>query len=286
MLRYRKRFLPLLFIIFFIMPAMTSAYEGDGVVEPGESRSEELREASQNPMADLISFPIQNNTNFDYGPQKKTQNITNIQPVIPFELGEDWNLITRTIIPLINQPGFLPGQGSKFGLGDINLSLFFGPSEPGEMIWGVGPILLFPTATDDRLGGKKWGAGPAAVVLAMPKPWVFGVLAQNIWSYAGDSDRTNVNQMLIQYFINYNLPDGWYLTTSPIITANWKADSGNKWTVPVGAGFGRLNWFGKLPVNISAQAFYNVEKPDVIGPRWTLRVQVQTLLPKSIFGSK
>lgn len=117
----------------------------------------------------------------------------------------------------------------------------------------------------------------------MPKPWVFGALAQNIWSFSGDSDRANVNQMLIQYFVNYNLPDGWYLTSSPIITANWKADSDDRWTIPFGGGVGRLIFIDKLPLNMSATAFYNVEKPDVIGPRWTLRVQVQTLLPKSLF---
>ena len=234
-------------------------------------------------MADMMSFPFQNNTNFGYGPLDKTQNITNIQPVIPISLSDDWNLITRTIVPLINQPEFVPGQGSKFGLGDVNLSLFVGPKDPGDVIWGAGPIFLLPTASDDRLGADKWGAGPAAVVLKMKDPWVFGILGQNIWSFAGDSDRGDVNQMLIQYFINYNLPDGWYLSSAPIITANWEADSDNTWTIPFGGGFGRLFKVGKLPINAQVQAFYNVEKPDTIGPEWTLRVQLQTLLPKSIF---
>jgi hypothetical protein len=234
-------------------------------------------------MADLISIPIQNNTNYKYGPLEKTQNITNIQPVIPFSLNEDWNLITRTIMPLINQPEFVPGQGSKFGLGDINLSLFVGPKEPGEVIWGCGPVFMLPTATDDRLGSKKWGAGPAAVALTMQGPWVFGALAQNIWSFAGDSDRADVNQMLIQYFINYNLPHGWYLTSAPIITANWEADSDDRWTIPFGAGVGRLIFLGELPLNMQVGGYYNVKKPDNIGPRWTLRCQIQTLLPKSLF---
>jgi hypothetical protein len=266
------------------MPVISPAYEGDGVIEPGEASGDELRKASQNPMADLISFPIQNNTNFDYGPLEKTQNITNIQPVIPFSLNEEWNLITRTIMPLINQPEFAPGQGSTFGLGDINLSMFVGPKDPGEVIWGAGPIFMFPTATDDMLGTEKWGAGPAAVVLTMPKPWVFGILGQNIWSFAGDSDRADVNQMLIQYFINYNLPNGWYVNSAPIITANWEADSDDRWTIPFGAGVGKLVFLGKLPLNLQVGAYYNVVKPDNIGPRWTLRFQIQTLLPKSLFG--
>lgn len=281
MFRVRMLIVFTLFICVFGLSNTTQAYKGDGVVEQGESSSEELRQAAQNPMADLMSFPVQNNTNFGYGPLDKTQNITNIQPVIPFDLSEDWLLITRAIAPLINQPEFVSGQGSEFGLGDINLSLFVGPSKPGSLIWGMGPVFLLPTATDDRLGADKWGVGPAAVGLTMKGPWVFGVLAQNLWSFAGDSDRPDVNQMLIQYFINYNLPDGWYLTSSPVITANWEADNDNTWTVPFGGGFGRLFRIGKLPVNTQVQAFYNVEKPDKLGPDWTLRFQIQVLLPKS-----
>ena len=272
------------FVVFgcvFILPSITTAYEGDGIVEAGENGDEELVRAAQNPMANLMSFPMQNNTNFGYGPLDKTQNITNIQPVIPFRLTEDWLLISRTIAPLIYQPELYEGQGSEFGLGDITQSLFLGPTNPGSFIWGAGAAFLLPTATDDRLGADKWGVGPALVGLTMRGPWVLGALVQNIWSFAGDSDRPDVNQMLIQYFINYNLPDGWYLSSAPIITANWKADSDNTWTVPFGGGFGRLFRVGKLPVNTQVQAFYNVEKPDILGPDWTLRLQVQILLPKS-----
>lgn len=273
-------YISLIFLLVLLAASPATAYKGDGIVEPGETEADELRRAAQNPMAELISVPIQNNTNFNFGPLEKTQNVTNIQPVIPFKLNDDWLLISRTIVPLINQPEFFKGQDSKFGLGDINQSLFLGPSRPDKFIWGVGPIFLFPTASDERLGTEKWGAGPAAVVLTMRAPWVFGILGQNIWSFAGDGDRDDVNQMLVQYFVNYNLPNGWYLTSSPIITANWEADSDNTWTVPFGGGFGRLFRIGKLPVNTQVQAYYNVEKPDDLGPDWTLRFQVQFLFPK------
>lgn len=242
--------------------------------------ADDLRKAAQNPMADLLSIPFQNNTNFGYGPLEETQNITNIQPIIPFDLNDNWLLISRTVMPLISQPAFIEGQDREFGLGDITQSLFLGPSKPGKIIWGAGATFLLPTATDSRLGGKKWGAGPAAVGLTMQGPWVAGALVQNIWSFAGDSDTSDVNQLLVQYFVNYNLPNGWYLTSSPIITANWEADSENRWTVPFGGGFGRLFRIGELPVNAQLQAFYNVEKPDVLGPDWTLRFQIQFLLPK------
>jgi hypothetical protein len=232
-------------------------------------------------VADLISIPFQNNFNFGVGPNNVTQYVLNVQPVIPFHMTEEWNLITRTILPIINQPSPAPGIQSEFGLGDLNASLFFSPRKPGALIWGVGPILTFPTATDTALGSGKWSMGPAGVVLTMRGPWVFGALVNQQWSVAGDSDRRSVSQMLIQPFVNYNLPHGWYLTSSPAITANWMADSGNQWTVPLGGGFGKLWRIGAvgLPVNTSLQAYYNVAKPQGAAD-WSIRFTVQFVLPK------
>jgi hypothetical protein len=153
--RKNNIFIALIFLLVLFAAPLATAYEGDGVLEAGENKADELRKAAQNPMADLISFPIQNNTNFNYGPLEKTQNVTNIQPVIPFKLNEDWMLISCTIMPLINQPEFMEGQDSEFGLGDINQALFLGPSRPGKVIWGAGPIIMLPTASDERLGTEK-----------------------------------------------------------------------------------------------------------------------------------
>ena len=261
-----------------LLPAQNTA-DGDGIIEPGENPEEELAKAAQNPVANMISLPLQNNTNFNFGPREKTQNVLNIQPVWPFTLNEDWNLITRTIMPLISQPQLFPGDDRENGLGDITFTAFLSPANPGKMIWGAGPVLLLPTATDEKLGTKKWGAGPSAVALTIRGPWVCGALANHIWSFAGDGNRDDVNQTLIQPFVNYNLPEGWYLVSSPIITANWEADSDNTWTVPLGGGIGKVFRIGGLPVNTSAQAFYNVEKPD-FGADWSLRVQLQFLFPK------
>jgi hypothetical protein len=235
----------------------------------------ELAKKVQNPIASLISVPFQDNINFGYGPDNEVQNVLNIQPVIPFSLSSDWNLITRTIIPVI----YTPWPEDKFGLGDVNLSLFFSPAKPSKFIWGVGPVLGFPTATDKLLGPRKWTAGPTAVGLYMTGPWVVGALANNQWSYAG-SGSEDVNLTLIQPFINYNLPKGWYLSASPIMTANWKADKdGDVWTVPLGAGVGKIFKIGKQPMNAQMGAYYNVAKPE-IGPDWTLRLQLQFLFPK------
>jgi hypothetical protein len=258
-----------------------STADGDGIIEPGEDPQEELAKAAQNPVADLISLPFQNNTNFGYGPDDDIQNVLNIQPVIPFHLNENWNLITRTIAPLIYQPEVVEDTGDEFGLGDINFTAFFSPKRPTKgIIWGAGPIFVFPTATDEKLGSEKWSAGPSAVALTVQGPWLYGALINNVWSFAGDDDRDNVNAMLIQPFVNYNLPDGWYLSSSPIITANWEADNDDTWLVPVGGGVGKIFRIGNQPMNAQMQAFYNVEKPAVVGD-WTLRFQLQFLFPKS-----
>ena len=243
------------------------------------SADQDLAKQAQNPIANMISLPLQNNTNFGIGPDDETQNILNIQPVLPFSLSEDWNLITRTILPVVSQPGILTGgEGRTNGLGDTTFTGFLSPKDSSPLIWGVGPVLLLPTATDDKLGSDKWGAGPSVVLLTMPGNWVVGSLFSNVWSFAGSGDQ-DINLFTWQYFINYNLPDSWYLTAAPIITANWKADSNNTWTVPFGGGVGKIFRIGKQPMNGQVSVYYNVEKPDY-GPDWQLRVQLQFLFPK------
>jgi hypothetical protein len=208
--------------------------------------------------------------------------VLNIQPVVPVHVTDELNLITRPILPVIRQPDLIDG-GETWGLADIQLQTYLSPSGTDKVTWGVGPVFQFPSATDGKkLGTQKWSAGPGAVVLTQPGKWVIGALANNLWSFAGDSAREDVNLMTIQPFINYNFGKGWYVSTSPIITANWEAHgSDNTWTVPVGGGFGRIIRIGKLPINLNAQAFDNVVKPDDDATAdWTLRLQVQFLFPK------
>ena len=246
-----------------------------------ELSTEELAKLAQNPVGNLISVPFQNNTNFNYGPLDRTQNILNIQPVYPIHFNDDWNIITRTIMPLLWQPALYIGQGSTFGLGDTQFSAFLSPANPGEMIWGAGFIAQLPTNTSDVLGNENWGLGPTAVVLKLEKgsPWVYGVLANNVWSVTNSNSSPDINQLLVQPFLNYNFKGGTYLTTSPIITANWEAGSGDVWTVPLGGGVGHIFHLGKLPVNTQIGGYYNVVTPDY-GADWQLRVQVQLMFPK------
>jgi len=257
--------------------AATPSEAGDPVLPPHPT-DEQLAMAAQNPVADLISVPFQDFIGFGVGPEKDVLNLLNIQPVIPFHLTRDLNLITRTILPIVTVPSFT-GNGSTTGLGNVAATWFLAPSNPGAVIWGGGPIATFPTATSPLLGSQStWGLGPSVVVLAMPGDWVLGFLVNNVWSVAG----AKANLFLFQYFASYNFESGWYVTTSPIITADWEAPSSQRWVVPFGAGGGKILWIAGLPFNCNVSAFYNAVRPDV-GPVWTLRLQATLLLPRGIF---
>jgi hypothetical protein len=242
----------------------------------------ELAKKTQNPVADLISIPLQNRTLFGIGPNHRTQNILNVQPVVPISLNSEWNLITRTIIPIIKQPDISTTNDNTWGIGATNFSAFLSPANPGPIIWGVGPSIQLPTTTDNQLGSRDWGAGPSVVALTMQGPWVFGAVASQVWSIGDNKNSPNTSVFFTNPFINYNLSDGWYLSSAPIIIANWQATSGNKWAVPVGGGFGKIQRIGGLPFNLSVQAYENVVRPDP-GADWEFRLTIALLLPKSIF---
>ncbi len=246
-----------------------------------ELSAEELAKLAQNPVGNLISVPFQNDTNFNYGPEKGTQNVLNIQPVIPIEVNADWNIITRTILPVISMPSLATGDSRTNGIGDLQMTAFLSPGKPGAWIWGLGAIAQAPTHSNSELGNDHWGLGPSFVVLHLEKgsPWVYGVLMNNVWSVGGGNGSPSYNNGLIQPFVNYNFEAGFYLTTAPILTVDWKAESGQQWTVPLGGGVGKIFHLGKLPVNAQLSAYYSVAKPD-FGANWQLRAQLQFMFPK------
>ncbi len=238
--------------------------------------SKSLAKAAQNPLASMISLPFQNNSNFDYGPEGGTQDTLNIQPIWPFKLNDDWNLVTRTILPVMSTPAITSGDSRTTGLGDTTFTGWFSPSAVSKWIWGAGPVLVLPTSTDDELGTGEWSAGASIVVLTMPGEWVIGSLFSNVWDVNGSE---GVNFFTWQPIINYNLSDGWYLASVPSITANLEADSDQQWTVPVGGGVGKIFRIGKQAINMSGHVYYNAIKPDVVGD-WTLRIQFQLMFPR------
>jgi hypothetical protein len=224
----------------------------------------------------LYNVPFQNNTNFNVGPHNGTQNILNIQPVIPIHLNEDWNVITRTILPLVWSPSFQPAQSVPFGTAPMAFSAFLSPKNPNDgWIWGVGPIVQLPTISSKTLGSNVWGAGPAFVVVKMAGPIVGGGLINNVFSFGGTDGPggTRYGLFTINPFLNYNFGGGWFIGSAPIITAN-ELSGGAKWTLPVGLQGGRLiKLFGKLPVNLVVGAYYNALRPE-FGGTWQLRTQV------------
>jgi hypothetical protein len=247
--------------------------------ESSAQGTSETAKQAQNPIASVISVPFENDFNPNTGIDKKDSYVLEMKPVVPIKLSDDWNLITRTIIPVVQVPDLAPGLNGTGGLGDVQVSLFFSPAKAGKVIWGAGPAISLPTATKDILGTKKVSIGPTAVVLSIKGHWLFGALVQNLFSVAGPHERSDVDQMLMQPFVNYNMRHGWYLTSSPVITSNWEAKRSNRWTVPVGGGVGKIVHFEKLPVNVSTQFFRNVERPDGT-TSWSARFQMQFLFPK------
>jgi len=249
-----------------------------------EKGGDDLRSKVQNPIGSLIGVSFK--FKFDYGAPNGEASFLTIQPVVPVTVG-DWVLVNRALIPLIDSPGevtgtpnipsAIPGSGAT-GLGDINYSLYFSPVKYEVAIWGIGPSLTMPTATDDQLGSEKWSAGPTAVVLFQPKWGTFGMLGTQLFSFAGASDRADVSQLLIQPFGNYNLPNGWYLLTDMNIVNNWEAGSGNRWTLPLGGGVGKLFTIGSQAINVKAEVYSNVVKPDS-APDWQWGFTVRFLFP-------
>lgn len=239
-----------------------------------EANEADLAKATQNPVADMYSLPFQNNTTYGNDPFNRPQNVLNIQPVIPIHIGSKINLINRIIAPVITQPSKLEDK-STTGLGDINYTAWFSPRKTGKIIYGIGPVLQIPTATDNSLGSGEFGVGPSMVALTIIDKWVAGIVVNNIWTF-GD---VKENKFFFQYFVNYNLPKAWYIVSAPIMTANWNAAEEQQWTIPIGAGLGKVFRIGKQPVNLNAQIYYNAQRPDGVGELQS-RIQLQFIFPK------
>jgi hypothetical protein len=237
----------------------------------------DLAKQLSNPLAALISVPFQGNLDYGLGPGDGSKFTLNIQPVIPITLNEDWNLISRTILPVVDQEGIaLGGANDETGLGDVVQSFFFSPKDPEPFIWGVGPVLLLPTATDSVLGGEKWGAGPTAVILKQDGGWTYGALANHIWDFAGDDDRAAVNATYLQPFLSYTTPQATTVTLNVEGTYDWQRE---QWSLPLNLAVAQLLKIGGQPVSIFAGGRYYLEAPDG-GPEWGMRLGVTFLFPK------
>jgi len=254
------------------------------MANPGAYAEEikKLAQEVQNPVSDLVRAGFTNATSFGAGANNHLFNTFNLETSTTRRFG-DWALLNRFTIPIRYFPAnaIEDKTGSMTGLGDIEYTGFLARDESKrifKLVGGIGPTFIFDTATDDRLGLGKWSVGPTLAIISIPDPWVVGAILRNLWSFAGDNQRRNVNLFTLQPFMNYNFSNGWYLTSTPGITANWNAeDKRNRWTVPIGGGFGKVMFRGeKRPINLRIQGFYYLEKPD-FAPDWTLQLQFQIL---------
>jgi hypothetical protein len=273
-------------------PALGPSAASRAAAGPAPSQASDTAQGTQaqNPLTPLWGVINENYTNFKMGPLEKTQNILVVEPVIPLKLTPDWNLVTRWNTPITYMPrlanpmGPIPGIDPDFGLSNMEPQFFFTPAHPGSFTFAVGPVLWLPTATDKTLGINKWGGGPVVVALTTQGPLLAGFLAQNIWAGSQSSlPGQHVNSLLIEPFVFYNLPDGWFVTYRPLITADWTVDSHHRWTVPVGGGFGRVFPVGDMVMDVHVQAFYNGLTAPAAGMtnvgKWTSLLVVHFLFP-------
>lgn len=234
----------------------------------------------QNPIADLISVPLQNNFEFRIGPAHDGFRWTlNVQPVIPISLNQDWNLVSRTILPIVHQSDIFTGSGTQFGLGDTLQSFFLSPAKPEAFIWGVGPVFLLPTGTHRYLSGRKWGAGPTGVILVQDSGWTYGALANHIWSFAsstGGSSRPDVSSTFLNPFVSHTFKSATTIGLNTEITYDWKA---KQWIVPVQASVSQLLVVDKQPMQLSLASRYWAVRPDS-APTWGIRFTATFLFPK------
>lgn len=257
----------------------TTLVAQDAAAEDEKAKAAELAMKLQNPVASLISVPIQNNWDFGIGAADAMRYTANVQPVIPFSISEDWNLITRTILPIVYAESPMKGGGdSKFGLGDTVQSLFFSPKAPtsGGWIWGAGPVFLWPTSTNDALGTGKVGAGPTALLLRQEKGWTYGALANHLWSFAGQGSTGDVNATFLQPFVSYTTKTFTTFGLNTESTYDWEND---QWTVPLNLQVSQLLKLGNQPIQLTLGGRYYAEKPEG-GPDWGLRFIVTFLFPK------
>ena len=268
----------LLLATVLLVVACGPAMAQEGAENEAADQAAELAKKLQNPVASLISVPLQNNWDFGIGSKNTTRYTLNVQPVIPFSIGKEWNLITRTIIPFIHAEASVAGGDDKSGLGDIVQSFFLSPKAPtsGGWIWGAGPVLLYPSATENELGSQKWGAGPTAVMLKQDSGWTYGLLANHIWSFAGKDSRADVSATFLQPFVSYTTKKYTTFGLNTESTYDWKAE---QWTVPINLSISQLLKLGKQPISLQLGWRYYAEKPDG-GPDWGLRFVVTFLFPK------
>lgn len=230
-----------------------------------------------NPFEDFVKVPIQSTTGFQLGRDHKVGDSWNIEPVLPFSLNADWDLIARPSLTI----AYAPTPHEQSGLTDLQTSFFLTPRKESTWIWGAGPIFQFPTASSSELGSGRWSAGPTAAIVYTEGPWFGGILSYHLMSFAGNRARGSVNQTYIEPEISYNFESGWYVQCDPAMTYDWTADTANAWTIPMGADVGKAFSVGSQSLSLQVGAYDLVKRPDG-APQWITRMSVTFLYPTGI----
>jgi hypothetical protein len=237
----------------------------------------ELTKKLSNPVSSLTSVPLQFNYDCCFGPDDGDRTTLNIQPVVPISLGPDWNMIVRTIVPVIHQERTSPEADGASGFGDTVQSFFFSPKAQGDLIWAAGPVFQWPIGRSE-LGAERWGAGPTALVLRQSNGWTASLLANHIWSYAehGDAQGPGISQTLVQPGLSWTSPRHTTLQVNSEATYNWKTRA---WTIPVNLQVSQLTAIGRQRVQFTGGVRVYAAREDE-GPAWGLRFVTTFLFPR------
>jgi hypothetical protein len=256
-------------LVASLLPSAASAQQAANSLN-----SQELAKSAHNPFEDFVKVPIQTVTGFSIGPHHNAGESLNIEPLLPFRLTPQWDLIAQPNLTLT----YMPSPHEQFGLQDLQTSFFLTPESATEWLWGIGPIFQFPTATATGFATCRWSAGPTAALIYSHGPWFNGVLAYQLLSFAGDRNRGSINQTFIEPELSYNFESGSYIDWNPSITFDWTADAANGWTVPMGADIGKAFNVGSHAASLQFGSYDLVERPAG-APQWIIRVQLTLLFP-------
>ena len=260
-------------LIVFSLAALAQDNQPSTSTQPAVSIEEAARK-SQDPFADKISLSLKNALSFNSGPLTGTSYEFDLQGLLPTNLNDSWRILHRPLLPVLRQPESVVGGGHTWGLGDLTYQAFLTPIRNSTLVWGVGPILVIPSASNPRLGGGKWSAGPSLGVVSQPGNWTLGVVVANTWSFAGDSVRDSINQLSLELLFDCNLKAGWFVGYEPQLSADWKASLGERWLIPVGGGVGKAFALARQNAVFSAFGYRNIARPTG-APDWQFQFGVQ-----------
>jgi hypothetical protein len=276
----RLRFLSYVTVMALLMSVLLAVSANAQAPSPSPppaavTSEQALAISAHNPFEEFIKVPIQSTTGFDLGAHHNVGDTINVQPLFPFALNSQWDFIAR---PSLNV-SYQPSPHEQYGLDDLQTAFYLTPANESTWIWGIGPILQFPTASSMGLGTGRWSAGPTAALVYTEGPWFGALLTYQLMSFAGNRNRGSVNQTYIEPEVSYNFESGWYVQCDPPMTYDWTADAADAWTIPMGADLGKAFNLGSQSLSLQVGAYDLLKRPEG-NPQWIARVSLTILFPQ------